>query len=119
MRADYLIWLLEGEVNTDFRLEYFKIRHGLAPPPMTKEDKSRKAKAEAISLEHAFSLVTTVLNENKVQLLWSLLQLQLTRATEGCPIHNCVSFDFVSRSLSSHSMCLPSNTVSVSSLQLG
>ncbi|KAF9993165.1 hypothetical protein BGZ80_008253, partial [Entomortierella chlamydospora] len=55
VRADHLLCLLQGALD-NFRVEYFKIRNGLMPPPLSKEDKLRKERAAAVPIEHALSM---------------------------------------------------------------
>ncbi|KAI7826598.1 hypothetical protein BC939DRAFT_491767 [Gamsiella multidivaricata] len=46
VRADYLVYLLEGAVDADFRVEYFKIKNGLAPPPLRLDPSLRERPRE-------------------------------------------------------------------------
>ncbi|KAF9923871.1 hypothetical protein FBU30_006081 [Linnemannia zychae] len=55
VRADYLLCLLQSALG-NFRVEYFKIRNGLMPPPLLKENKLRKERAAAVPTEHALSM---------------------------------------------------------------
>jgi hypothetical protein len=42
------------------------MRDGLAPLPLSKEDKLRKRRAAAVPLDHALSMATPLLDEKKV-----------------------------------------------------
>lgn len=65
VRADCLLYLLQGALD-DIHVEYIKMRDGLAPLPLSKEDKLRKRRAAAVPLEHALSMATPLLDEKKV-----------------------------------------------------
>ena len=68
VRADYLIYLLQGAVNKDFRIAYYKIKHGIEPLTLSAYDKQRQAKAMALTIEVASQLVTPNMEESKVTL---------------------------------------------------
>lgn len=50
IRIDHLIFLLQGAVDIDFRLAYFKITRGLQPLAWRQDDKKRRDKANSIPL---------------------------------------------------------------------
>ncbi|KAF8936472.1 hypothetical protein BGZ58_004130, partial [Dissophora ornata] len=52
-------------VNTDFQVTYYKIKKGLLPFALSGYDKKRKAKAMALDIETAKSLLTEKLEESK------------------------------------------------------
>lgn len=68
MRADYLIYLLQGAMNQDFRVTYYKIKNGFQPITLSRYDKQRKAKAMALDFDEATELVTEKTEESKVSL---------------------------------------------------
>lgn len=70
MRTDYLMYLLLGVVDQDFRVSYFKIKNGIQPIVLSENDKRRKAKAMAISAERALELITEMMEEQKVYFLY-------------------------------------------------
>ncbi|KAG0195928.1 hypothetical protein BGX28_000358 [Mortierella sp. GBA30] len=65
VRADFLIYLLQGVVNQDFRLTYYKIKNGFQPLALSSYDKQRKAKAMALRFDQALELVNGRLEESK------------------------------------------------------
>ena len=65
MRVDYLFYLLQGALD-DIHVEYIKMRDGLAPLPLSKEDKLRKRSAATVPFEHALSVAIPLLDEKKV-----------------------------------------------------
>ncbi|KAF9342095.1 hypothetical protein BGX26_008378, partial [Mortierella sp. AD094] len=42
VRADYLLYTLQGPVNIDTRIEYIKINQGILPTPLSEYDRKRK-----------------------------------------------------------------------------
>lgn len=66
LRADYVVYLLQGAVEVDFRMTYLKINRGIQPLQISQYDKKRKARAMALSLEDARHKITENAGEGKV-----------------------------------------------------
>lgn len=66
MRADYVVYLLQGPVDLDFRVTYLKISRGIQPLPSSQYDRKRKARATALSPADARNKVTENADEGKV-----------------------------------------------------
>ncbi|KAI8597229.1 hypothetical protein EDD21DRAFT_385987 [Dissophora ornata] len=65
VRADFLIYLLQGVTNTDFRVTYYKIRQGLQPLQLSEYDRKRRAKAMALDFDTARNMITERMDERK------------------------------------------------------
>lgn len=68
LRADDLIFLLQGTVDIDFRTTYYKISRGLQPITLSKTAKARKAKAMIIPFIHAKDMVSEPALDGKVRI---------------------------------------------------
>ena len=66
VRADYLIYLLQGAVDLDFRVSYYKIANGYERIPLSAADKERRKRAEEVPFDDALASVDLRLEENKV-----------------------------------------------------
>ncbi|KAI8606431.1 hypothetical protein EDD21DRAFT_410158 [Dissophora ornata] len=66
VRADILVYVLRGAMNTESRVTYYKIKSGLLPIELSQYDKRRKAKAMELDITVAKDLVGQKLNESKV-----------------------------------------------------
>ncbi|KAF9367484.1 hypothetical protein BGX21_007345, partial [Mortierella sp. AD011] len=58
VRIDRLIYLLQGPVDIDFRLTYYKIKKGLQPIPWRQEDKRKRNRAYQIPIAEAARMIT-------------------------------------------------------------
>ncbi|KAF9934067.1 hypothetical protein BGZ67_004024 [Mortierella alpina] len=65
VRTDYLMYVLLGVVDQDFRVTYFKIKNGIQPLALSENDKKRKAKAMELTVERALELITERMEEQK------------------------------------------------------
>jgi len=63
----YVVYLLQGAVDLDFRMAYLKISRGIEPLPLSLYDKKRKARAMALSLVDARDKVSRIIDEGKVR----------------------------------------------------
>jgi len=57
LRADELIYILQGAVDVGFRTSHLKLAKGVVAHRLTGYDRLRKDKAEAIDFEHAMGLI--------------------------------------------------------------
>lgn len=65
-RVDYVVYLLQGAVDLDFRTSYLKINRGIMPLQLSHYDKKRKARAMKLSLADARDKITENADEGKV-----------------------------------------------------
>lgn len=66
MRADSVVYLLQGAVDRDFRVNYLKINRGIQPLELSQYDKKRKGRAMALSLAAARDKVAKNIDDGKV-----------------------------------------------------
>lgn len=66
LRADFVVYLLQGTVDRDFRVTYLKVKQGIQPMRLSHYDKKRKARAMALSDEDARDKVIMNIAENTV-----------------------------------------------------
>ncbi|KAI8359346.1 hypothetical protein B0O80DRAFT_440063, partial [Mortierella sp. GBAus27b] len=64
-RADFVIHMLQGRIESEFRVQYVKVRQGIQPVQLSQYDKVRKEKAMQLSLEEAGSKVTENIKKRK------------------------------------------------------
>ncbi|KAG0218945.1 hypothetical protein BGX31_011471, partial [Mortierella sp. GBA43] len=65
LRADFVVYLLQGAVDRDFRMTYLKINRGVQPLRLSQYDKKRKGRAMELSLDIARIMITVNLDEGK------------------------------------------------------
>ncbi|KAK3805237.1 MAG: hypothetical protein JOS17DRAFT_768795 [Linnemannia elongata] len=65
LRPDDLVFLLQGSVDIDFRITYYKISRGLQPITLSESAATRKTKAMAIPFVDAKDMVDEVFHEKK------------------------------------------------------
>ncbi|KAI8357387.1 hypothetical protein B0O80DRAFT_496160 [Mortierella sp. GBAus27b] len=69
LRADFVVYLLQGAVDRDFRMTYLKINRGVQPLRLSQYDKKRKGRAMELSLDIARIMITVNLDEGKATVL--------------------------------------------------
>ncbi|KAG0196108.1 hypothetical protein BGX31_005582, partial [Mortierella sp. GBA43] len=57
--------MLQGRIESEFRVQYVKVRQGIQPVQLSQYDKVRKEKAMQLSLEEAGSKVTENIKKRK------------------------------------------------------
>lgn len=66
LRPDDLVFLLQGSVDIDFRISYYKISRGLQPITLSESAAKRKAKAMALPFVDAKDMIDEVFPDKKV-----------------------------------------------------
>lgn len=66
VRADLIIYLLQGPIESDSRVQYVKVKQGIQPVQLSQYDKVRKERAMQLNLEEARNMVTENMTERKV-----------------------------------------------------
>jgi hypothetical protein len=66
LRPDDLVFLLQGSVDIDFRISYYKISRGLQPIRLSESAAKRKAKAMVLPFVDAKDMIDEMFPDKKV-----------------------------------------------------
>jgi hypothetical protein len=66
LRPDDLVFLLQGSVDIDFRISYYKISRGLQPITLSESAAKRKAKAMVLPFVDAKDMIDEMFPDKKV-----------------------------------------------------
>ncbi|KAF9364247.1 hypothetical protein BGX34_002118 [Mortierella sp. NVP85] len=64
-RPDFIIYLLQGPIERDLRMQRVKVRHGIQSAQLSQYDKYRKERAMEIGLEEARVMITAHMEKRK------------------------------------------------------
>lgn len=88
LHPDDLVFLLQGSVDIDFRMTYYKISHGLQPITLSEYAATRKAKVVALPFVDAKDMVTEMSQDRKVSLFQRLFLVLIAGVIISVPFSN-------------------------------
>ena len=66
LRADFIVYMLQGTIEIDFRVQRLKLKQGVQPAQLSQYDKERKARAMALDIAIARDMITENITERMV-----------------------------------------------------